>query len=71
MKQLRDDGTINENDYIGKPVNEAIQYALEGGFFCRITQKDGQNIDHEYPASPGNTLLFTIEQSIVQTVTKY
>lgn len=70
MRQLRDEGIINENDYIGKSINEAIQFALEGGFFCRITQIDGHNIDQENPASPGNTLLFTIEQSIVKTVTK-
>lgn len=39
--RLRNGGMISESEYKNKPLNEAIQYAEQGGFTTRVIEKDG------------------------------
>lgn len=68
MSKLRNDGIITDEEYVGKPTAEAIQYAIEGGFYCRIIEKDGNEILHDDPSSSGNTLLFSTQNDVVTKV---
>jgi phosphosulfolactate synthase (CoM biosynthesis protein A) len=41
MAYLRDGGIITEREYLGKSLDEATQYAKEGGFEVRVVEVDG------------------------------
>jgi hypothetical protein len=39
---LRNHGMIRQGEYEGKTIDEATQYAQEGGYTVRITEENGQ-----------------------------
>lgn len=39
---LRNFGLITQGEYEGKTIDEATQYAKDGGYIVRITEEDGQ-----------------------------
>ncbi len=39
---LRNFGLITQGEYDGKTIDEATQYAQEGGYTVRITEENGQ-----------------------------
>ena len=39
---LRNHGMIRQGEYEGKTIDEATQYAKDGGYTVRITEEDGQ-----------------------------
>lgn len=39
---LRNGGMITKGEYEGKTLEEARQYAIDGGFTTRITEEDGK-----------------------------
>ena len=39
---LRNHGMIRQGEYEGKTIDEATQYAQDGGFTVRITEENGQ-----------------------------
>lgn len=41
MARLRNGGIITNSDYVGKSLEEATQYAQEGGFTVRVVERDG------------------------------
>lgn len=41
MNNLRKGGIITKTEYVGKTLEEATKYAVEGGFIVRIVEKDG------------------------------
>jgi hypothetical protein len=43
MAYLRDNGMITEREYLGKTLEEATQYAKDGGFEVRVVEIDGQS----------------------------
>jgi len=43
MAYLRDGGIITEREYLGKTLEEATQYAEEGGFEVRVVEIDGKS----------------------------
>lgn len=43
MNYLRDNGMITEREYLGKTLEEATQYAEDGGFEVRVVEVDGQS----------------------------
>jgi hypothetical protein len=43
MAYLRDNGMITEREYLGKSLEEATQYANDGGFEVRVVEVDGQS----------------------------
>jgi phosphosulfolactate synthase (CoM biosynthesis protein A) len=43
MAYLRDGGLITEREYLGKSLEEATQYAKDGGFEVRVVEVDGQS----------------------------
>ena len=43
MAYLRDNGMITEREYLGKSLEEATQYAKDGGFEVRVVEIDGQS----------------------------
>jgi hypothetical protein len=40
---LRNHGMIRQGEYEGKTIDEATQYAQDGGFTVRITEENGQS----------------------------
>lgn len=40
---LRNGGMITQGEYEGKTLEEARQYAIDGGFTTRITEEDGKS----------------------------
>lgn len=44
MSQLRNNGIITKEEYVGKTLEEAIEYATEGGFITRIVERDGNQV---------------------------
>jgi len=40
---LRNQGMIRQGEYEGKTIDEATQYAKDGGYTVRITEEDGQS----------------------------
>jgi hypothetical protein len=40
---LRNFGLITQGEYEGKTIEEATQYAQDGGFSVRITERDGNS----------------------------
>lgn len=43
MTNLRNNGIIAENEYVGKTLEDATKYAEDGGFVVRIVEKDGNS----------------------------
>ena len=43
MVKLRNGGLITKEEYVGKSLTEATNYAKEGGFIVRIVEKDGKS----------------------------
>lgn len=43
MAYLRDNGMITEREYLGRTLEEATQYAQDGGFEVRVVEVDGQS----------------------------
>ena len=43
MAYLRDGGIITEKEYLGKTLEEATQYAQDGGFEVRVVEIDGNS----------------------------
>ena len=43
MPYLRNNGIISKEEYVGKTIEEATQYATSGGFITRIVDTDGQH----------------------------
>jgi hypothetical protein len=41
MAYLRNNGIITEKEYVGKSLEEATQYAKDGGFEVRVVEVDG------------------------------
>ena len=42
MSNLRNNGLVSEWEYKGKTLEEATQYAKQGGFDVRVVEVDGQ-----------------------------
>lgn len=42
MAYLRNNGIYSKNEYVGKSLEEATQYAKDGGFEVRVVEKDGE-----------------------------
>jgi hypothetical protein len=42
MSYLRNNGLVSEWEYKGKTLEEATQYAKQGGFDVRVVEVDGQ-----------------------------
>ena len=42
MSQLRNNGIITKEEYVGKTLQEATKYAEDGGFIIRIVERDGK-----------------------------
>ena len=40
---LRNNGMITQGEYNGKTLEEATQYAKDGGYTVRIVEQDGQS----------------------------
>jgi hypothetical protein len=40
--QLRNNGIYSQSEYVGKTLEEATQYAKEGGFEVRVIEMDGK-----------------------------
>lgn len=40
---LRNNGMITQGEYEGKTLEEATQYAKDGGYTVRIVEQDGQS----------------------------
>ena len=43
MSRLRNNGIISKEEYVGKTLKRATEYAEEGGFVVRIVEKDGRH----------------------------
>ena len=43
MAYLRNGGIITEREYVGKTLEEATQYAKDGGFEVRVVEVDGNS----------------------------
>lgn len=41
---LRNNGLISKEEYVGKTIQEAEQYAKDGGFITRIIEIDGVSL---------------------------
>jgi len=39
---LRNGGIIRQGEYEGKTLDEAVEYAEQGGFTTRVTEENGQ-----------------------------
>ena len=67
MSRLRNHGIISKNEYVGKTLEEATQYATEGGFIIRIVEENGipKMLDM---SNRGDRLNFRINNGIVTDV---
>jgi hypothetical protein len=41
MAQLRNNGIISKEEYVGKTLEQATKYANDGGFIIRIVEENG------------------------------
>lgn len=41
MNQLRKNGIYSKEEYVGKTLEQATQWAEEGGFIIRIVEREG------------------------------
>jgi hypothetical protein len=44
MLNLRNNGIITKQEYVGKTLQEATQFANEGGFIVRVVENEGNSI---------------------------
>lgn len=67
MSQLRNNGIITQNEYVGKTLEEATKWANEGGFTTRIVEENGvaKMLDM---SNRGDRLNFRIKNGIVTDV---
>lgn len=67
MAYLRNNGIISQAEYVGKTLDEATQYAEEGGFEVRIVEVDGKAfmVTHDFKT---NRLNFRIRDGYVTEV---
>lgn len=67
MSQLRNNGIISKEEYVGKTLQEATKYAQEGGFIIRIVEENGiaKMLDM---SSRGDRLNFRVRGEIVTDV---
>lgn len=61
---LRNFGLITKGEYEGKTIEEATQYAKDGGFIVRITEENGQAKMLEMDANP-NRINFRVRQGYI------
>lgn len=43
MSKLRNNGLIQQSEYVGKKLDEATEYAKKGGYIVRVTETDGNS----------------------------
>lgn len=67
MSQLRNNGIITQNEYVGKTLEEATKWANEGGFTTRIVEENGvaKMLEMDYKS---NRLNFRVRNGIVTDV---
>lgn len=67
MSYLRNNGLVSESEYKGKTLEEATQYAKQGGFDVRVVEVDGQAkmLDMSVSSSRVN---FRVKDNIVTAV---
>ncbi len=65
--QLRNNGIISKEEYVGKTIDEATKYAKDGGFITRIVETDGR---HEMldMSSRGDRVNFRVRNGMVTDV---
>ena len=66
-KPLRNNGLITKNEYVGKTIQQASQYAEEGGFTTRVVEVDGNALMLEYSVND-RRLNFRVSNNIVTDV---
>jgi hypothetical protein len=66
-KPLRNNGLITKNEYVGKTIQHASQYAEEGGFTTRVVEVDGNALMLEYSVND-RRLNFRVSNNIVTDV---
>jgi hypothetical protein len=66
-KPLRNNGMITKNEYVGKTIQQASQYAEEGGFTTRVVEVDGKSIMLDYNVND-RRLNFRVSNNIVTDV---
>lgn len=61
---LRNNGIITVSEYAGKTLEEAVQYANDGGFTTRVTEENGKAymVTHDFKT---NRLNFRVREGIV------
>ena len=61
---LRNNGIITVSEYAGKTLEEAVQYANDGGFTTRITEENGRAlmVTHDFKTNRSN---FRVREGIV------
>ncbi len=64
MNQLRNNGIYSKEEYVGKSLEEAKNYAEQGGFITRIVEKDGTPLMLAHDVK-GNRLNFRIKGDYV------
>ena len=67
MAYLRNNGIISQSEYVGKTLDEATQYAEEGGFEVRIVEVDGKSIMVTHDVKT-NRLNFRVKSGYVTEV---
>ena len=67
MSQLRNNGIITQNEYVGKTLEEATKWANEGGFTTRIVEENGVAKMLEMD-NKSNRLNFRVRNGIVTDV---
>lgn len=67
MPQLRNNGIISKDEYVGKTLEEATKYATEGGFVTRIVEKDGRQEMLDM-SNRGDRVNFRVRNEIVTDV---
>jgi hypothetical protein len=64
MPYLRNNGIISKEEYVGKTLEEATQYATSGGFITRIVETDGRHEMLEM-SNRGDRVNFRVRNGIV------
>jgi hypothetical protein len=67
MSYLRNNGLVSEWEYKGKTLEEATQYAKQGGFEVRVVEVDGQAKMLDMSIS-NNRVNFRVRDGIVTAV---
>jgi hypothetical protein len=61
---LRNQGMIRQGEYEGKTIDEATQYAKDGGYTVRVTEENGQSKMLDMDANP-NRINFRVRNGFV------